>query len=155
MRTFLVGPERHVDDHERALSPADDGATDDGMTDDTATDGATGDDSSTDGTATDGTATDGAAADDTAADGTDMPAESIAITYTCGNGESGDADAPTPNMEELDDVVNTIDFCEGREGLVSVAFTAACPSGDRDVTVEAVDGGLPDIATLDLCENEG
>ena len=47
-----------------------------------------------------------------------------------------------------------VDFCEGVGGLASVAFTAPCPSGDREVVVAAVGGALPDIATLDLCENE-
>lgn len=79
--------------------------------------------------------------------------DAIAITFTCGNGETGSTDVPTGDIEQIDDVVNTIDLCEFRGGLTEISFTAPCPSGDRAVTVSASDGALPDIATLDLCEN--
>lgn len=136
--------------------PTDDGATDDGATDDGTTDDAGTDGAGTDGAGTDEAATDGSTTDGGGAtDGTDTRTDTIAITYACGNGESGSADIPTNDIEEIDDIVNTIDFCEFRGGLSSISFTAPCPSGDRDVTIQAVDGGIPDIATLDLCENEG
>ncbi|MDH3292838.1 MAG: hypothetical protein OER95_00790 [Acidimicrobiia bacterium] len=73
--------------------------------------------------------------------------------YACGNGETGSTDVPTDDIEEIDDIVNTIDLCEFRGGLTEISFTAPCPSGDRDVTVPATEGAVPDIATLDLCEN--
>lgn len=60
---------------------------------------------------------------------------------------------PTGDIEEIDDIVNTLDLCEFIGGLAEISFVAPCPSGDREVTVQAVNGGLPDIATLDLCEN--
>jgi hypothetical protein len=81
----------------------------------------------------------------------------IEIDVSCVDGEPAvTATTPLPitDIEEIDDIVNTIDFCEGAGGLASVSFTAPCPSGDRDVVVVAVGGALPDIATLDLCENE-
>lgn len=81
----------------------------------------------------------------------------IEIDVACVDGETAvTATTPLPvtDIEEIDDIVNTIDFCEGAGGLASVEFTAPCPSGDRDVVVVAVGGALPDIATLDLCENE-
>lgn len=78
---------------------------------------------------------------------------SIAITYRCGDGDTGSADIPTDDIEQIDDIVNTIDFCEFKGGLVEISFTAPCPSGDRDVTVPTDEGAVPDIATLDLCEN--
>lgn len=73
--------------------------------------------------------------------------------FVCGNGETGSSDVPTDDIEQIDDIVNTIDLCEFRGGLTEISFTAPCPSGDRDVTVPATDGAVPDIATLDLCEN--
>lgn len=81
----------------------------------------------------------------------------IEIDVACVDGEpavTATTPLPVTDIEEIDDIVNTIDFCEGAGGLASVEFTAPCPSGDRDVVVVAVGGALPDIATLDLCENE-
>lgn len=79
--------------------------------------------------------------------------DSIVVAFVCGNGETGSTDVPTGDIEQIDDIVNTIDLCEFREGLAEISFTAPCPDGDREVTVPATDGALPDIATLDLCEN--
>lgn len=81
----------------------------------------------------------------------------IEIDVACVDGEpavTATTPLPVSDIEEIDDIVNTIDFCEGVGGLASVSFTAPCPSGDREVIVAAVGGALPDIATLDLCENE-
>ncbi len=77
---------------------------------------------------------------------------SIAIDYSCDDGSNGSAEVPTGDLELIDDTVNTIDLCEFRGGLAEISFVASCPSGDRPVTVPATDGGLPDLATLDLCE---
>jgi hypothetical protein len=81
--------------------------------------------------------------------------DSISVAYVCGNGEDGSAEIPAGDLEVVDDAVNTIDLCEFRGGLAEISLTAPCPSGDRDVTVPAVDGAVPDFATLDLCEDTG
>jgi hypothetical protein len=82
-----------------------------------------------------------------------LPAvSSIAIDYSCGDGSTGSADVPTGDLELIDDTVNTIYLCEFRGGLAEISLVASCPSGDRPVTVPASDAGLPDLATLDLCE---
>ena len=77
----------------------------------------------------------------------------IAVDYRCGSGETGTVSVPTTDIEAIDEFLNTLDFCEFRGGVVEISFVAPCPSGDREVTVTAVDGAIPDIATLDLCEN--
>lgn len=77
----------------------------------------------------------------------------ITIGYLCGDGDTGSTDVATGDIEEIDDIINTIDLCEFKGGLTEISFTAPCPSGDREVTVVTVDGAVPDIATLDLCEN--
>ena len=77
----------------------------------------------------------------------------INIDYVCGDGDTGSAEFSTDDIEEIDDFVNATDLCEFKGGLVEISFTAPCPSGDREVTVIAIDGAVPDIATLDLCEN--
>ena len=81
------------------------------------------------------------------------PDVTISIDYTCGDGDTGSAEFSTDDIEEVDDFVNAADLCEFKEGLIEISFTAPCPSGDRDVAVAATDGAVPDIATLDLCEN--
>lgn len=60
---------------------------------------------------------------------------------------------PTDDIEAIDEFVNTIDLCEFIGGLAEISFIAPCPSGDRQVTVAASAGEVPDIATLDLCED--
>lgn len=81
------------------------------------------------------------------------PDATINIAYLCGDGDTGSAEFSTDDIEEIDDFVNATDLCEFKGGLIEISFTAPCPSGDRDVTVAATDGAVPDIATLDLCEN--
>lgn len=90
----------------------------------------------------------------TGAPSTTEPQGSFAITYVCGNGDTGSADIPTEDIDEIDDIVNTIDLCETLGGLTEITFTAPCPSGDREWPVGATDGALPDFATIDFCENE-
>ena len=77
----------------------------------------------------------------------------INIDYVCGDGDTGSAEFSTDDIEEIDDFVNATDLCEFKGGLVEISFTAPCPSGDREITVIAIDGAVPDIATLDLCED--
>ena len=77
----------------------------------------------------------------------------IDVDYVCGDGDTGSAEFSTDDIEEIDDLVNSTDLCEFKGGLIEISFTAPCPSGDREVTVMAIDGAVPDIATLDLCEN--
>ncbi len=77
----------------------------------------------------------------------------IIIDYVCDDGDTGSAEFSTDDIEEIDDFVNATDLCEFKGGLIEISFTAPCPSGDREVTVMAIDGAVPDIATLDLCEN--
>ena len=60
---------------------------------------------------------------------------------------------PTDDIEQIDEFVNTIDLCEFRGGLAQISFVAPCASGPREIVVTAVEGELPDLATLDLCED--
>lgn len=60
---------------------------------------------------------------------------------------------PTNDIEQIDEFVNTIDLCEFLGGISQISFIAPCASGDRRVNVAAVDGELPDIATLDPFED--
>lgn len=78
----------------------------------------------------------------------------ITIDYVCANGDTGSAEFTTDNEEQIDDFVNGTDLCETLGGLTAISFTARCPSGDREVTVAATDGALPDFTTIDYCEGD-
>lgn len=85
---------------------------------------------------------------------TTEPQGSFAITYLCGNGDTGSADIPTEDIDEIDDIVNSTDLCETLGGLTEITFAAPCQSGDRVWPVGATDGELPDFASIDFCEDE-
>lgn len=78
----------------------------------------------------------------------------ISIDYVCANGDTGSAEFTTDDEDQIDDFVNGTDLCETLGGLTEISFTAECPSGDREVTVGATDGALPDFATIDYCEDD-
>ena len=81
--------------------------------------------------------------------------DGLIVTQTCGNGTSSQMGLATNDPEQIDDLVNTFDLCEGQGGLASITYPVDCGDGPREVTLDTVDGALPDIATIDSCENDG
>lgn len=76
----------------------------------------------------------------------------LIVTQTCGDGTSGPLELETGNPEQIDDLVNTFELCEGAGGLTSITYTVDCGGVVREVTLDAAEGMLPDVATIDACE---
>ncbi len=77
----------------------------------------------------------------------------VGVRISCTNGDEPiELDLGVESTDDIDDVVNGIDVCEGAGGLASVSYAAPCGAEFRQTTIEAIDGALPDFATLDVCE---
>lgn len=76
----------------------------------------------------------------------------LIVTQTCGDGTSGPLELETGNPEQIDDLVNTFELCEGAGGLASITYPVDCGGVVREMTLAVVDGALPDVATIDSCE---
>lgn len=79
----------------------------------------------------------------------------ITVTQTCGDGTSGPLELETGNPEQIDDLVNTFELCEGAGGLASITYTVDCGGVVREATLDVVEGTLPDVANIDACEGAG
>ncbi len=79
----------------------------------------------------------------------------LTVTQTCGDGTAGPLDLETDDTEQIDDLVNTFELCEGAGGLASITYAVDCGGVVREVTLAVVEGTLPDVATIDACEGAG
>ncbi|MEM7340092.1 MAG: hypothetical protein AAF467_15660 [Actinomycetota bacterium] len=88
------------------------------------------------------------------------------IEYRCESGSTGSIEVLVPfgrvetpgvviTIPAADDIgaaVNTESPCTGAGPLIEITFDTACGSEIRMVRIAAVDGAVPDVATLDICE---
>ncbi|MCP4967355.1 MAG: hypothetical protein GY926_19255, partial [bacterium] len=85
--------------------------------------------------------------------------DGFVVDMVCRDGHVSEVSVPYSafgplDFRPIDDVINTIDACEGSGGLASIQFMG-CDPNQRLIEIDAIDGGIPDLGDYDLCEHGG
>ena len=72
------------------------------------------------------------------------------VEYVCADGD-GSILVDIPDLERIGDVLNPIDVCEFDGGVETIVFEVVCTAAARRVTVQAIDGDVPNQSLDQLC----